>query len=90
MAWRLSASDTTAPASATAAYRSGAVTVTTLMILSARCALMMLADLLHADWPGCRRERGRVGKVASTAPDGYGDVVAAEWFVHVWHGKSGL
>jgi hypothetical protein len=31
-----------------AAYRSGAVTVTTLMILSATYALMMFADLLHA------------------------------------------
>ena len=48
-AWRLSASDTTARATAAAAYRSGALTVTTLMILSARCALM-LADLLHAAW----------------------------------------
>jgi hypothetical protein len=46
--WRLSASETTALATATAAYRSGAVTVTTLMTLSARCALMMLADLLQA------------------------------------------
>lgn len=44
----MSASDTTALATATAAYRSGAVTVTTLMIWSARCALEMLADLLHA------------------------------------------
>jgi hypothetical protein len=47
-AWRFSASDTTARATATAAYRFGAVTVTALMILSARCALMMLADLRHA------------------------------------------
>jgi hypothetical protein len=46
--WRSSAADTTALATATAAYRSGAVTVTMLMILSARCALMMLADLHHA------------------------------------------
>ena len=44
----MSASDTTALATATAAYRSGAVTVTMLMILSARCALTMLADLPHA------------------------------------------
>ena len=47
---RLSASDTTALATATAAYRSGAVIATALMILSARCALMMLADLRHAAW----------------------------------------
>ena len=40
----------TALATATAAYRWGAVIVTTLMILSARCALMMLADLPHAAW----------------------------------------
>jgi len=44
----LSASDTTALATATAAYRFGAVTVTTLRIVSARCALMMLVDLLYA------------------------------------------
>jgi hypothetical protein len=56
--WRLSASEATA----TAAYRSGAVTVTALMPLSARCALMMLAGLLQAAWsaaaantPGSRR-----------------------------------
>jgi len=49
-AWRLSASDTTALATATAAYRWGAVTVTTLMILSAMCALMIVADLPHAAW----------------------------------------
>jgi hypothetical protein len=46
--WRFSASDTTARATATAAYRPGAVTVTMLMILSARCALITLADLRHA------------------------------------------
>jgi hypothetical protein len=39
---------------------------------------------------GCRRERGRVGTAAAGAPDGDGDGVAAEWFVHIWHGKSGL
>ena len=44
----LSASDTTARATARAAYRPGAVTVTTLMIASAVCALMMLADLRDA------------------------------------------
>jgi hypothetical protein len=48
MAWRWSASATTARATATAAYRPGALTVTTLMILSARWALIMLAGLLHA------------------------------------------
>ena len=46
----MSASETIARAIAAAAYRSGAVTVTTLMILSARCALMMLADRRHAAW----------------------------------------
>ena len=59
--------------------------MTTLMILSARCALMMLADLPHAALVGCRRERGRVGKVAAIAPDTHGDAVAAKWSVHVWH-----
>ena len=46
----MSASVTTALATAMAAYRWGAVTVTTLMILPARCALMMLTDLPHAAW----------------------------------------
>ncbi len=64
--------------------------MTTLMILSARCALMMLADLPHAALVGCRRERGRVGKVTAIAPCSDGDVVAAEWSVHVWHRKPGL
>ena len=49
-AWSLSASDTTARATAVAAYRSGAVTVTTLMIVSAMCTLMMLADRRDAAW----------------------------------------
>jgi len=46
--WYLSASDTTARATATAAYRPRARTVTTLMIWSAVYALTMLADLRHA------------------------------------------
>jgi hypothetical protein len=44
----LSASDTTASATATAADRSAAWTVTTLMICSAVCTLMTLAALLDA------------------------------------------
>jgi len=44
----LSASDTTARATASAVYRSGAWTVTMLMILSLMCALTMLADLRQA------------------------------------------
>ena len=51
---------------------------------------MMLADLPHAALVGCRRDRGRVWKVTAIAPDTHGDVVAAEWSVHVWHRKSGL
>ena len=39
---------------------------------------------------GGHREGGRVGKAAAITPDSCGDVVAAEWFVHVWHCKSGL
>lgn len=46
----MSASDTTARATAAAAYRPGARTVTTLMIWSAVYALTMLADLRHAAW----------------------------------------
>ena len=42
------ASDTTARATARAAYRPGAATVTTLMISSAVCTLRMLADLREA------------------------------------------
>jgi hypothetical protein len=49
----------------------------------------MLADLLQAA-VGDRRECGWVGKEAPIAPDGHGDVVAAECFVHVWHHKSDL
>jgi len=49
-AWSLSASDTTARATARAAYRPGAVTVTTLMIVSAMCTLMMLANRRDAAW----------------------------------------
>lgn len=26
-----------------------------------------------------------VGQIAAITPDGHGDVVATEWFVHVWH-----
>ena len=49
-AWSLSASDTTARATARAACRPGAVTVTTLMIVPAKCTLMMLADRRDAAW----------------------------------------
>jgi hypothetical protein len=46
----LSASDTTARATAKAAKWLGAVTVTTLMIATAVCTLMMLADRRDAAW----------------------------------------
>jgi|HubBroStandDraft_6_1064221.scaffolds.fasta_scaffold435262_2 hypothetical protein len=88
-AWRLSASETTALATATAACRSGAVTGTTLMTLSARCALMMLADLLQAAWPAAAADTAGIREVAAVAPGGHGDGVAAEWFVHARHGTSG-
>jgi hypothetical protein len=39
-----------ARATATAAYRPGVSTVTTLMMVSAVCALRMLAGLRHAAW----------------------------------------
>ena len=39
-----------ARAMATAAYRTGASTVTTLMMVSAVCGVTMLADLRHAAW----------------------------------------
>ena len=39
-----------ARATATAAYRPGASTVTTLMMVPAVCALTMLADLRQAAW----------------------------------------
>ena len=60
-AWSLSASDTTARATARAAYRPGAVTVTTLMIVSARCTLMMLAD---------RRDAARSAATANVTGSG--------------------
>ena len=46
----MSAPETTARATATAAYRPGASTVTTLMMVPAVCALTMLADLRQAAW----------------------------------------
>jgi len=45
-----SAPETMARATATAAYRPGASTVTTLMMVSAVCGVTMLADLRHAAW----------------------------------------
>src|SRR5690242_8429918 len=77
-AWRFSASETTARATVTAAYRPGAVTVTTLIIRPARCALIMLADLRHA------ARSAAAANVAGSGP------VAAEWLVHAWHRTSGL
>ena len=85
----MSAPDTTALATAEPAYRSGACTVTTLMVLPARYAPRMLADLLRR-LVGCGCGRGRVGKAATVVPDGHGDVVAAEWFIRVWGRMSGL
>ena len=46
----MSASEAMARARATAAYRPGASTVTTLMMVSAVCGVTMLADLRHAAW----------------------------------------
>ncbi len=46
----MSAPETMARATATAAYRPGASTVTTLMMVPAVCALTMLADLRQAAW----------------------------------------
>jgi hypothetical protein len=64
MTGRLSASDTTARATATAEDRSGASTVTVLMIFSHVCALITLAFLLDAarpaatvNWAGRDRSR---------------------------------
>jgi hypothetical protein len=51
-----------------AAYRSGAAIVTTLMILSARCALMMLADLLPAAWPAATANAARSGRQPPSHP----------------------
>ena len=53
----LSASDTTARATVTAAGRSAVWTVTTLMIFSAMCALMTLALLLDAACSADERTR---------------------------------
>jgi hypothetical protein len=57
---------TATAATATAAYRPGASTVTTLMMVPAVCAVTMLADLRLA---GCRREGYRVRKLAALARD---------------------
>jgi hypothetical protein len=40
--------------------------------------------------PAAAASPGRAGKGTAIAPDGHGDVVAAEWFVHVWHRTSGV
>lgn len=66
-----------------------AVTVTTLMTLSARCALMMLADLLQAASQAAAADAAGIGEGAAVAPGGHGDGAAAEWFVHARHGTSG-
>jgi hypothetical protein len=64
----MSASDTTVWATVMAAYRSGAVTVTTLVILSARCELMMLADLLHAAWSAAAANAAGSGREPLSHP----------------------
>ena len=64
----MSASETTALATATAPYRFGAVTVTTLMILSTRCALMMLADLLQVAWPAAAVNAAGSGREPPSHP----------------------
>ena len=77
--WRFSGSETTARATATAACRPGAVTVTTVMILPGRCALTMLAGRRHAAWPAA--VANVAGSGAAIAGNCHGDVVAAEWFI---------
>lgn len=67
---------------ATAAARSVAWTVTTLMICPAVCAPMMLADA------ACRAATGALGRVREviTIPvHGDGDFVPVGWFGHAWH-----
>ncbi len=63
-----------ARATATAAYRLGASSVTTQMVVSAVCAMTMLADLRHAGWlAGCRGEGYRVRNLAALARDRVGE-----------------
>jgi hypothetical protein len=62
MARRRSASARTARATATAAYRPGALTVTTLMIVPGRRALMMLAGLRHAARPAAAANAAGPGR----------------------------
>jgi hypothetical protein len=64
--WCLSASDTTARATAMAAYWPGAWTVTTLMIWSAVYALTMLADLRQAARPAAAAKRTGSGSQPSS------------------------
>ena len=86
----MSAPATTASATATAAARSGAATLTAQMISPAACALTTLA-FLHAAAPaGGGRECGGVGLTAAVAGDPDGDVIQAGRFVHAWHGKRGI
>jgi hypothetical protein len=62
---------------AAAAYWSGALTVITLMILSARRVLMMLADLRQAAWSAAAVNAARVGEIAAIPSGTHRYVVAA-------------
>ncbi len=66
----MSASETMARATATAAYRLGASTVTTLMMVPAVCALTMLADLRHAAWLAAAAKVTGSGNLAALARPG--------------------
>ena len=61
-----------------------------LTICPAVCALTMLAALADAACCGRHGELGGVGMVATVLVHGDGDVVAAGWFDHAWHCKSGI
>jgi hypothetical protein len=88
-AGRLSASETTARATATAADRSGAWTVTTLMIFSHVCAHDALIPA-RCGLPGCGGEPGRIRTAAAIGGHGHGDVVPDGWFSHARNDKSGI
>jgi hypothetical protein len=62
-----------ARATATAAYRLGASSVTTQMVVSEVCAMTMLADLRHAGWLAAAGEDYWVRNLAALARDRVGE-----------------
>ena len=61
-----------------------------LMIWLAVCALTMLAALADAACSAATANSAGFGELATVPVYGNGDVIAAGWFCHAWHCKSGI